>query len=147
MSFGYRSRSARRDVRALHPRALGQRSQLLVGILGGDLGLSLVGFGNELPECIVRGLRNAVGVSGALCRPIVHLQGKVLKDKARVRFRSNETLDCRLCGLARRTLQVAELDDRDWCILRPARRSGNTFLQRLLRWIERLGSEWNDVAN
>src|SRR6266478_2196513 len=118
MRLGCGSGSASCNVRTLHARAIGESGQLLVGVCGRDVGLSLIRLRNKLPECVVRGLRNAVSVSGSLGGPVVHLEGKVLKDKARVGFGSDEPLDSGLRGLAGGTLQIAELDNRNRSILR-----------------------------
>src|SRR5580692_5221381 len=147
MRLGYGSAGASRNVSAFHARAAGQRSQFFVGILRRDVGLSLVGLGNELPKCLVRRLRNAISVSGSLRCPVVHLQGETLEDKTLVRFRRNQSLDGGLRRFAGRALQIAELDNRDRRILWPARRSSHSLLQCFPRWIERLGAEGNNIAD
>src|ERR1022692_2579837 len=104
MRLSYGSAGTSRNVRALHTRAVGQGGQLFVGVFGRDVGLSLVGLGDELPERIVRRLRDAVGVGGPFRRPVVHFEGKVLEDETRIGLGRDESLDRRLGGLAGRTL-------------------------------------------
>ena len=74
--LGHGSARACGNVRALYTRAVGQRGQLFIGIFGRDVGLSLIGLGNEFPECSVRGLPNAVGVSGAFSAQLCISSGK-----------------------------------------------------------------------
>ena len=147
MSLGLGSGGAGGDVGALHAGAIGDGGQLFVGIFGGDVGLSFVSLGDELPERIVRRAAHAVGVSRAFRRPVVHLQGKILKDEAGVGLSGNQRFDRRLRRFAGRTLQIAEFDDGDGASFGPRDRTGDSLLQRLLRRIERLGAERNNVAD
>ena len=90
---------------------------------------------------------DAVGIGGAFCRPVVHLERKILEDEARDWFGRDQPFDGRLRGFAGRTLQIAELDNGDRCVFRTARRAGHSLLQHLLHGIEGFGSERNNVAD
>ena len=85
MFLGYRSARAHCNVGALHASTIGQRGQLLIGVFGRNIALRFVGFGNELPERIIRCSPNTIRVSRAFGRPVMYSQGKVLKDETRVR--------------------------------------------------------------
>ena len=147
VSLGLWLGGAGRDVGALDSRSVGDRGEFLVGVLGGDVGLRLVGLGDEFPESIVGSAAHAVGISRALCRPIVHLEGKILEHEAGIRLRRHQSFDSGLRRFAGGTLQVAELDDRNRRVLGTALGAGDSLVQQLFRRIKRPGAERNDVAD
>src|SRR5579872_5175244 len=147
MRLGHRRGRASRNVSTFHASSIRKSGQFFVGIGSCDVRLSLVGLGNEFPERIIGCLAYAVRIRGTLCRPVVHLQGKILKNEAGIRFRGNQALNGGLRRLAGRTLQIAELHDRYGSVLWALGWTGNALLQgpsRRLKWFR---SEWNYVTH
>src|SRR6202021_820023 len=121
-----------------YTRSVGNRSELLVGIFGGDVGLSFIRLGDKFPERFVRRSAHAVRISSALRRPVMHLQREILKHQAHVRLRGHQGFDCGLRRFAGGALQVAEFHDNCGRILGTAIRPGDPLFQRLARGRERL---------
>ena len=73
-------------------------------------------------------------------------QRKILEHEARIRLFGEQLVNDRLRVFAMRTLQIAELDNRDRGLVRTTRRPVDSFQQSLLRRLIRLGPEGQDVT-
>ncbi len=145
MRLGFGLRGAGRDFLSVETDAGGNRRELFVRVLCGNVRLRLVHLRNELPESIVGSASHAIGVLRSLHGPVVHLQREILEHKAGLRFGRDERFNRGLSRLARRTLQVAEFDDHDRRILWAAGWAGHFFVETLLYRFERMRAKRNHV--